>query len=209
MDIVALTQHVYARWQALRWPPYWTGVRSVSNTGVVRVVILIPIVGYWIILNDQILSLVTFSQLGASPQTVPLRLFATYFGLCFVGVGSSVYQWKCRDEVKRYGSGVDYIAAVLQHLSNIEEDRIVQALRDGDEASRAVLEEITAHYSSSRAEIKSDADLREHRKENFRRDLLQAHYDLCNRQPKWARYAVGICYTLGGSSSSFRQPTSL
>src|SRR5690349_385126 len=95
----------------IRLPPYWTSLRSLSNSGLARAFILIPLIGYWIILNPTIVSSiarlschieqVAFKCKEPSPpptnptvppvietaapkaeQVAPWRLFATYFGLC-------------------------------------------------------------------------------------------------------------------------------
>jgi hypothetical protein len=54
---------------ASRWPPYWLQVRSVSNSTAARLTILIPIIGYWIIFNDYLLT--SARLLFDHPPSVP------------------------------------------------------------------------------------------------------------------------------------------
>jgi hypothetical protein len=182
-----------------RWPPYWADVSYVSNSSAARAVILIPLVGYWIILNDQLfelsaLSRKLFAHTNDPPQPVAWRLFAAYFGLCFVALASFVYQWKCPREVKTYETPVNYIAGVLPHISDIEAARIENDLRERDPAAFKAIRE---RHAYERPDIRNDADFRAHWKD-YQRNVLQAHYDICNREPLWARWLVGTCYILGG-----------
>jgi hypothetical protein len=57
----------------IRRRPYWTTVRSASNTVAVRASILIPLVGYWIILNAKIVS--EIADLSQDYSTKPRRRF--------------------------------------------------------------------------------------------------------------------------------------
>jgi hypothetical protein len=106
--------------QRPNWPPYWLQVRSVSNSTAARLTILIPIVGYWIIFNEAVATKLIFD----TNATVSWRLFATYFGLCFIAAASGIYQALCPREVKQYSSPTEYIAAVSPHMSDIEEKRV-------------------------------------------------------------------------------------
>ena len=91
-------------WSKLIHTPYWTDVRWISNSPAARMVILIPLVGYWIILNNHVVDFTRLSHelVGHDPPGVPWRLFAIYFGLCGVAVASALYQIYCPNEVKAF-----------------------------------------------------------------------------------------------------------
>src|SRR5262249_16213486 len=120
--------------------------------------------------------------------------FAMYFGLCFVALASSVYQWKCPREVKRYASPVDYIAGVLPHISEIETARVEYNLEQRDPQTFGVIRHNHPRFSPGG---RSDADRRAHQ-QDYVRNILQRHFDICNRESLWARWVVGTCYVLGG-----------
>lgn len=179
--------------------PFWTDLRGISNTPAARAVILIPLIGYWIIFNDRLVSLSALSHFlfhsTPAPEHFPWRLFATYFGLCFVAFGSLLYQWRCPAQIKYYATATDYVGSVFPNISGIELGRVEEALRAGDKAAKAAhgeIQESWAHVplSEERAEaIRRD----DHRARNF----LQAYFDLCNRSSPVIRRLAGACYTAG------------
>lgn len=175
--------------------PYWTDVRWISNSPAARMVILIPLVGYWIILNNHV---VDFSRLshelvGHDPPGVPWRLFATYFGLCGVAVASALYQIYCPNEVKAFPSASAYVAGYYADISGIEMRRVDLAAENGDQESRRMY--ALAQESLTR-ETNSLDDL-ERRRANVKRNTLQIHYDLCNRSNAGVRRAMALFYRVG------------
>jgi hypothetical protein len=188
-SLEAYMGHAEKRSRRRSWPLYWLQVRSVSNWSPIRFTILIPIIGYWIIFNDYLL---TSSKLLFDPKPpadadkalmVSWRLFATYFGLCFIAVASGIYQALCPREVKQYGSPTDYIAGVAPHLSSVEEERV-----------RDAVEMELAKRSPTTGALDSILDSR-----TDKRKLLQDHFDLCNRLDPTARSVVGACYIIGAA----------
>ncbi len=135
--------------------PFWTDLRGISNTPAARAVILIPLIGYWIIFNDRLVSLSALSHFlfhsTPAPEHFPWRLFATYFGLCFVAFGSLLYQWRCPAQIKYYATATDYVGSVFPNISGIELGRVEEALRAGDKAAKAAhgeIQESWAHVPS-------------------------------------------------------------
>jgi hypothetical protein len=94
--------------------------------------------------------------------------------------------------VKQYGSPTEYIDAVSRPMSGIEEERV---RRDLGAQARAELER---NYKAQiiHPQIKSEEDRR--REELIdRANVLQTHFDQCNRSyPRW-RSVVGGCYLAG------------
>jgi hypothetical protein len=167
------------------WPPYWTGMRTLGNTSAAKAVILVPVIGYWILLNDHIMY---FAALFVDKaQVVSWRLFARYFRLWLIGVGSAVYQIWCPAVIKLYGSGHEYVGTAA-NISDMEDWRADEALRKGDEASKAERHRIVEVYRSE--PIKE-------RMQRQRRETLQAHFDYCNRRYVFARWGASTFYVLG------------
>jgi hypothetical protein len=176
--------------------PYWLFFRSASNSVAARAVILIPIVGYWIIFNDRLVGFSDLSRIlvpltGERPPSMPWRLFATYFGLCLIAVASALYQWRCPSEIKLYPTASVYVGDVSSRISGIEEMRVERALEEGDAESKRILAQIRELPGQPHPEQLQQA--REHAKRN----VLQAHYDFCNRRYPIARFAAAVCYTAG------------
>ena len=194
------------RWQAVegieeylkRRVPYWTQYRDISNSAAARAVILVPLIGYWIIFNNQMIEWTKLSKfIDGEPAAAgpPLRLFATYFGLCLVAIASAIYQWKCPDVIKLYPTASMYVGQVGPQMSRIEQDRVELILREGDEESRA-RHRGQALGSDFAAEPKSEDEI-EARRPIIRSNMLQLHYDLCNRSSPLARLGVTYCYRVG------------
>jgi hypothetical protein len=171
-------------------------MQFINNAPFSRVAVLVPFIGYWIIFNDHFVK--QFAELwselgGASPR--PWRLLVTYFGLCFVGVGSGLYHMFCPPELKRYPGATDYVAAIAPHMSRIEEGRVRDALAKGDADSmklHAEIGELLKTLPSPRNDVEFYA-----RNQEVRREILQAHFDLCNRSWFPARVAAFTLFAAG------------
>lgn len=191
-------------WATARRRPYWTDLRALSNTPAARAVILIPIVGYWIILNDQIVSHVSdlscrIVECGCDRNPTPWRLFATYFGLCLIGIGSFIYQTCCGRIVKDYPDATAYARAFTHDISGTEMDRVRAALMNEPQAAQRVLAHQEFHDDRLRELENIQAPLQD--QESIRSDLwrnfLQEDYDLQNARCYPGRIAASACYGLG------------
>ena len=182
-------------WSKLVRVPYWTDVRWISNSPAARLVILIPLVGYWIILNNHVVEFTRLSRelVGHDPPGDPWRLFATYFGLCGVAVASALYQIYCPNEVKAFPSASAYVAGYFSDISGIEMRRVDLAVENGDQESQrmyALTQEQLARATDSLDDL-------ERRRANVKRNTLQIHYDLWNRSNASVRRAMAVLYRLG------------
>lgn len=168
--------------------PFWTDFRTISNTSATRAVILIPLLGYWIIFNENIAAYTglvkTLVPGDATTQHhgPPFRLFATYFALCLVAVGSALYQWLCPAEIKQYPGASEYVGGVAPELSSIEYARMRKEVEHGDTVGNAA-------YQEMRKGAGDGAD--------FKRNILKLYFDYCNRRYQRMRFVVAICYGIG------------
>src|ERR1700691_6469979 len=84
----------------------WSTLRSIGNSFAVRATILIPLVGYFIIFNSKLADYVGLIRevtgTDTSGLSVSPRLFETYFGLCFIAVGTAIYSAFCPSVIKKY-----------------------------------------------------------------------------------------------------------
>ena len=113
--------------------PRWSRLRAIGNSGPVKLTILIPLIGYFVIFNAQLahyLELVseiggfTVHQLSVSP-----RLLLIYFGLCAFAVGAALYSIFCPDQVKRYDSSAAYVGGDGPHIKDFALGPIHRELR--------------------------------------------------------------------------------
>jgi hypothetical protein len=107
--------------EALHWPT-WAGLRGIGNSSAVRASIIVPVIGYLIILNSTVADFLKLHGIEWAHQPASvwdhlwsLKLYLVYFGLMFLGVGAAIYQWQCPPFVKKYGDWADYVAGVAPH----------------------------------------------------------------------------------------------
>jgi len=106
----------------MRWPT-WADLRGIGNSSAVRASIIVPVIGYLIILNSTVADYLKLHGIEwvNQPTNVwdrlwSLKLYLVYFGLMFLGVGAAIYQWKCPSFVKKYGDWADYVAGVAPQV---------------------------------------------------------------------------------------------
>src|SRR5262249_28447000 len=138
---------------------------------------------------------------GYAVPPVSWRVFATFFCLWLVGSGSAIYQFWCPTEVKQFGSPTEYIAAHLDHINGIERRRVEEVLANGDRMSKRWAILIQKSIGTEPSEEGSATS--EKKLIHAKRNILQSHFDYCNRRAPWARFAVGACYTLGFVALAF------
>lgn len=107
----------------------WTTLRAIGKSKIVNLTILIPFIGWLILFNQQVIdwlhvapSILGFHDANPDPnvvQTVFLRkLYVTYFGLMFLGLGSTLFQIFCPNETKIYPDKNDFVANEMEHTTD-------------------------------------------------------------------------------------------
>jgi hypothetical protein len=118
----------------MRWPT-WADLRGIGNSNTVRASIIVPVIGYLIILNSTVADYLKLHGIEwvHQPASVwdhlwSLKLYLIYFGLMFLGVGAAIYQWKCPSFVKKYGDWADYVAGVAPHIDHEQLQTLARVL---------------------------------------------------------------------------------
>lgn len=164
------------------WPS-WGGLRGVGNSTAVRASIIVPVIGYLIILNSTFADYLKLHGIewAHEPTTVwdhiwGLKLYLIYFGLMFLGLGAVVYQWKCPHFVKKYTDWADYIAGTAPYM----EDGQIEALG----------KIVGADYRSDQFSFVG-------RREDLLRRYLRRHYTQMSSSSLPWRIAATILFSLG------------
>lgn len=165
----------------MQWPT-WKELRTIGNSGAVRAAILVPVIGYLIILNSNI---AYYLQLhGIEPAHGSMtwwdrlwstKLYLIYFGLMCLGLGSACYQWKCPHFVKKYSDWTDYVAGTSPHMN----DRQIKLLA----------KVVGADYARDKLENFDD--------DNLKRRYLWGYYSQMSSQAKPWRILTAIFFALG------------
>jgi hypothetical protein len=100
------------RWAEIRRKlPLWSNLRAVGNNPATKMTVFIPLIGYMIIFNANILPYLQLaSEIFGTPPHL-WRLYLIYFGLCSLALGSISYQFWCPPDIKRFASALDYVTA--------------------------------------------------------------------------------------------------
>lgn len=186
------------KWQLQSWiaaAPPWSSLRTLSNNGVTKATILIPLIGYWIIFNDWIARQAVLVL--DAPDGNSYRLYASYFGLCFVAIGSFLYQWKCPTEINQFIDAPEFVRQRCESAGRTEELRVQSAVRSGDQVSQAAAANISANDKMVMSISPSSGEaLQEHRLD-LRRDWFLHYFELRDRQSPSIRQLIRWLYAVG------------
>jgi hypothetical protein len=129
------------------WPT-WASLRGVGNSPAVRASIVVPVIGYLIILNSTFADYLKLHGIEWSHEPITawdrvwgLKLYLIYFGLMFLGLGAVVYQWKCPHFVKKYSDWTDYIAGMAPYMDG-EIEMLADMVGADYPADRLMLHEV-------------------------------------------------------------------
>jgi hypothetical protein len=154
----------------------------------VRTSAIVPIIGYFILLNEKLLQ---YGTLWAGLSDISWRLLCLYFGLSLVGLAAIIYNFRRHNLIKSYGTAVEYALA---------EERYFIAGNNFEYARQSVLGWFDkAPEWQKRIRGLDDPDL--HKPDLRREDqiitLMSARWHLRNTDRLAWRIAAGCLYAIG------------
>jgi hypothetical protein len=163
-------------------PPLWDQLRAFGNSKAVQLSVLFPLVGYLILINDEVAKFLTATALDRTVANPSLlnsvwngKLYFIYFGLMALGIGSAFYQYACPHIVKKHGDDSDLIRM------------------DGDTYSHEELKQLGAKVNIHYDRQAYGKDL----SESVGGDILRAFYKMeAKSSPKY-RFVVTGCFLIG------------
>jgi hypothetical protein len=180
----------------------WSNLRAIGNSSAVKMTIFIPLIGYMVIFNEKILSYIQLSEhifgkegLNGASANVTWRLIWIYFGLSFLAAGSVIYQFFCPNEVKRFATSIDYVAAARSNIGEFSleqiENRLVRELES--------LPEVAAvhGFSEGRNAEWGEKAARERELAKGECTVLDTNFRKLNESRLAARISVFILYLVG------------
>jgi hypothetical protein len=99
--------------------PSWDKLRSIGNSRAVKLTSLIPLIGYLILFNEHVVSLLHLDKSllgGIAENFLTSRLRLLYFGLFTTGVGALLYMVFCPMKIKQYADAVEFAQRELHFL---------------------------------------------------------------------------------------------
>jgi len=102
----------------------WATLRKLGNSSIARATIIVPVLGYLLILNGDFMEWVSADKAincfsydadnCPNSAMIPMiytpawRLVFVYFGLALTGIATLLYGWFCPFSHKKYGDALDY-----------------------------------------------------------------------------------------------------
>ncbi len=131
----------------------WSVLRRLGNSPVAKATIAVPLVGYLLLFNAEIVRLLSlhtdFCQPGnCSPA---LRLLLLYLGSCLVAVGAALYAMRCPALIKKYDSAAAFFDAEKDYFSQPRNhDYLLKLIKLGTEAEPLAHDAAKFDYKESR-----------------------------------------------------------
>jgi hypothetical protein len=171
----------------------WRLLRSIGNSRAAKLTVLIPLIGYLILLNDSVVA--HLGLFGEAADTTLTRLLAIYCGLVFIAIASVIFVACCPREVKRYASSEEYVAGDEPFMSDKQIAIMQRRLELGD----AVAREEYAGYNEYYGGRPSPDDLEELRRRarQLNRIQMNLYYEMRDRSCRVGRWAAAIFYLAG------------
>jgi hypothetical protein len=203
-----LTKKGFARRIAMDWAKdrfsafpegaLWHRLRALGNSTAAKLTILIPLVGYLVLLNDKVVNYLQLSEriVGQATMSGALdRLLVIYVGLVCVALASAIFALCCPLEVKKFASAEEYIAGEEPFMSERAEGIVEARLKHGDELARTSLKGYE-EWNESRPTPDSLEELRRRGRQHFRIEM-NLFYEMQDRSRPIARWLAGVLYLAG------------
>src|ERR1700730_18225698 len=94
----------------------WSNIRTVGNSPIVRASIVMPVVGYLILLNENLMVIETKYRYFFLHS--PWRLVFVYYGFLIISVSAIMYVLWCPNQIRKYSSPVEYMNSELEFLTS-------------------------------------------------------------------------------------------
>lgn len=159
----------------------WSLLAKIGRAPAMQLTVLVPLIGMLLIFNEQTsaflkLSPVFLSDLGiAGDDTFSLStLYYTYFGLCFLGIGSIIFALFCPEEISQEPHQMRYVFSTqmsdapvlakdnLQTVLNIYFDNINDQNRNESVSKPEYPDDLVGDFHSLILEMYQSSDFGEH-----------------------------------------------
>jgi hypothetical protein len=153
----------------------WDELRTIGNSRLVKLTIIVPLIGYMILFNDQLvkyleLSSPYFRDVFLSGETgsgttwsLAYRLYCFYFGFTALAIGALVYEFRCPKLVQTYGSAAEFYRVEgpttgNQQLETMAIPRLTAEFEDKCAPFGIHAKDLWLFFNESRSSFKSNDD---------------------------------------------------
>jgi hypothetical protein len=113
----------------------WSKLRELGQSGLVRSSVLMPVVGYLLLLNEHFqafLSIHHYDVIWPFDHLPSLwRLWLLFYGSFFLAIGSMLFAWRCPPEIKQYAASSHFVEAETRqvHFNKRGQDQVADRLK--------------------------------------------------------------------------------
>jgi hypothetical protein len=177
------------------WTPAWSNLRSIGNSYSVRLTVLIPLVGYLIIFNADLVRYLHLAKdfVGLETQSetsVSPRLLLIYFGLTLIALGSAIYSVACPWQVKNYGTSAAYVGGERPNLGDFAMEVIENTLRNSQYQQRY-------RYIRDRYEHVPGPPITPEEKTEIDKAVLHLYFEYLNLSYPPPRWLAFVAFVIG------------
>jgi hypothetical protein len=181
----------------------WSTLRSIGTYPATKMTIFIPLIGYLIIFNENILHYLQLSKQlfdrtaeRVMSETAPVsgRLLVLYFGLCLIACGSVIFTLRCPPRLKAYGSAPEFIGKELDNISIVELAAISGRLDPGGAVGKRFREhcrQLLERYGLSYTGVPKKRD------EEIEADGLTSYFHILDEARPISRIASASLFIIG------------
>ena len=188
--------------------PAWENIRKIGRSKIMTLTIFIPIIGYMIIFNEQLIHLFELSENLFSSITVTnstdkdvvsedskTRLFYFYFGFTFLGLGSLLFQVFCPNLIKEHGSDREFIKEELSLMTTKRAKSILDFLHNKVPEKNDELVKLQNDIGFPNSVFSNDNMDKRYKSATINLMLMQWQYE--NWSSKNARRFINFFYCIG------------
>lgn len=185
----------------MRWPviPEWSSLRGLGNSGPAKLTILIPVIGYFIIFNENIINNVELtpalapagqlSPLSIIERLYALRIYFIYLGLSFVGVASILYQTRCPKIIKKYDDDEDFVANTKSNTTSRDALKYLKEIKASIDTVEGFNVELASSVLFPPGGVPHESEML--------KDTIKTFYFILDRINTFSRAGAWVFYTIG------------
>lgn len=191
--------------------PGWIALRKIGNSSLAKATIFMPIVGYFVIFNDELVKylqiLESLAGKAASDDHGLTRLLSVYIGLFFVGVASIVFLFFCPPELAETASEYEFsqkemdimnperVTKTKNQLKEMKKKALKSRYADIDRLSEVAMSETVTSFGGS-APLLAWPDWIARNKGNISA-VVALKYAILNEARFLVRVICTSCYAVG------------
>jgi hypothetical protein len=172
--------------------PTWSELSAIGQAPIAKVSILMPFIGYIILLQEGFIALITPFGLGtADGVKVGVSFYLLYFGLILFGLGSFVFHVACPPSAKKFVSADDYVERLQELVTASELSTKLDKILSGAEAGSLTAREASLYRDTVLAGISNIPN------KAMIAFTLREYFYLQDKCKKIARLVVLILFSVG------------